>query len=145
MHRSVFRRSSASITSHSRRKAHGFTLIEILVVLIVLGILAAIAIVQFARAKEKAFVAAMTADLHNAAVYEEMYAADNDGSYFSGTVTATTPVQSFQTSKDVIVTLTAGVGLTPGVSGPSWIGVATHAGTGKTCERRTQVITCTGP
>ena len=96
MDRSVSRRSSASITSHSRRKAHGFTLIEILIVLIVLGILAAIAIVQFARAKEKAFVSAMTADLHNAAVYEEMYASDNYGSYFSGTVTAASPLQSFQ-------------------------------------------------
>jgi hypothetical protein len=32
------------------------------------------------------------------------------------------------------------------VSGPSWIGVARHAGTDMTCERRTQIITCTtGP
>ena len=108
MERRVCRRPPASTTFHSRRKAHGFTLIEILVVLVVLGILAAIASARFASAKEKAYVAAMISDLHTAAIYEEMYAADNGGSYFSGTVTATSPVQGFRTSKDVSVTLTAG-------------------------------------
>lgn len=141
----VFPRSSPATASLSRRKGHGFTLIELLVVLVVLGILAAVAIVQFTRAKEKAYVAAMISDLHAAAIHEEMYAADNGGVYFSGTVTATSPVQDFHASKDVTVTLTAGVAQTPGTSGPTWIGVARHLGTAKICERRTQVVTCTGP
>lgn len=144
MDRRAARRSSPSITSVPPGNGHGFTLIEILVVLIVVGILAAIAIVQFGRARERAYIGAMMADLHNAAVYEELYATDNGGAYFSGTATSASPLQNFRASKDVTVTLTAGVALTPGSSGPTWIGVATHAGTGRTCERRTSVVTCTG-
>ena len=127
-------RPIASTTSRSRGKGHGFTIIEILVVLVVLGILAAIASAKFAGAKEKAFIAAMISDLHTAAIYEEMYAADNGGSYFSGTVTATSPVQNFRTSKDVSIVLTT--------AGQAWVGVASHAGTTRTCERRTDVVIC---
>src|SRR5438477_13023557 len=75
------------------RNKKGFTLIELLIVVVIIGILAAIAIPKFANTKDKAYVAAMKSDLRNMATYEEQYAADNGGAYFSGTATYATPLQ----------------------------------------------------
>ena len=66
------------------RNKKGFTLIELLIVVVIIGILAAIAIPKFANTKEKAYLASMKADLRNLATYEESYAADSAGTYFSG-------------------------------------------------------------
>jgi prepilin-type N-terminal cleavage/methylation domain-containing protein len=126
------------------RRARGFTLIEILIVVVVIGILAGLAIPRFSRAKEKALVAAMIADLHAAGYYEELYATEHGGSYFSGTATPTTAVEGFETTKDVTVTLTALAPVpTPGGSLRSWTAVARHAGTDKRCEMTSGLVTCT--
>ena len=42
---------------------------------VIIGILAAIAIPKFASTKDKAYVAAMKSDLRNLATYQEQYAA----------------------------------------------------------------------
>lgn len=66
-----------------RKKSKGFTLIELLVVVAIVGILAAIAIPQFAAYRARGFNARVEADARNAATAEEAYFVDHD-SYSAG-------------------------------------------------------------
>lgn len=129
--------STGSLSNGCRR---AFTIIELLIVLAVLGILAAIAIPKLSGAREQARVAAMTADLRLAAIHEEIYAADHGGEYFSGTASAENEVEGLRTSPGITVTLTA----FPRIEGsaPSWIGVARHAGSDKRCELTAGAVSC---
>ncbi len=60
------------------RKEKGFTLIELLVVIAIIGILAAIAIPQFAEYKTRAFNSRAQSDLRNGLTAEEAYFVDNE-------------------------------------------------------------------
>jgi prepilin-type N-terminal cleavage/methylation domain-containing protein len=107
----------------SPRKA--FTLIELIIVMVVIGVLAGIMIARFASAKEGAYVAAMKSDLRNFAIYEQNYAAENNSAFFSGNGVA----QGFKGTPDVSVMATAVVG-----PPADWSAIATHAKTSTTCS-----------
>ena len=60
------------------RNEKGFTLVELLVVIAIIGILAAIAIPQFAEYRKRGYDAGARSDLRNAATAQEAHFIDND-------------------------------------------------------------------
>jgi hypothetical protein len=92
-------------------------------------------------AKDKDYVAQMQmrSDLRNLQIYEEQYAADNNGAYFSGTATMASPLKGLTPSQNVTITATI-------VAGPrkSWSATATHSLSAKVCDNSTGVISLTG-
>ena len=70
----------------NKRNEQGFTLIELLVVVAIIGILAAIAIPQYATYKQQAADSKAKSDLHNMATAMEAYYGSNGNSYGGATV-----------------------------------------------------------
>jgi len=62
-------------------KDKGFTLIELLVVITIIGILAAIALPNYIKAKDKAREAEVKANVHTIQIALERYATDHSGQY----------------------------------------------------------------
>ncbi len=69
------------------RDESGFTLVELLVVMLILGLLAAIAIPAFFNQRDKAKDSSAKEAARTAETAMETYATDNSGKYNSGTVT----------------------------------------------------------
>jgi prepilin-type N-terminal cleavage/methylation domain-containing protein len=101
----------------------GFTIIEILIVTVILGILAAVAIPKFFNSKEKAYLASMKSDLRNLVTAQEAYFLEED-TYYDGAVPSAQ--FAYNPSSGVSVTLS-------NVTGGGWVAVTSHTVTLKTC------------
>ena len=103
-----------------RRPRTGFTIIEMLIVIVILGLLATIVIPKFGSSREKAMVASMKSDLRNLVTQQESQLAD------SGRYATSFPPAVWRT--------TAGVtGPTITLTSDGWTAVVGHLSTTKTC------------
>ena len=87
MQKNIFQRSFNPVIESMAKKRHdsvtGFTLVEILIVVIIVGILATFAMPQFAKIKDRAREKEAKAILNLIISAEEVYKTEN-GSYYSG-------------------------------------------------------------
>ena len=98
----------------------GFTLVEIIVVVVIIGLLATIVIPKFSSSRDKALVTSMKSDLRNLLTVQEGWMADS-GSYAT----------SFPTT---IWRPTTGVtGPTITLTANGWTASVGHVSTTKTC------------
>lgn len=96
------------------RPRAAFTLIELLIVVVIIGILASIAIPKFQNTKGRANAAALRSDLRNLVVAQEAY-------FYENKAYATDTSQlNYRGTPGVIITLAA----PPGAAG--WAATATH-------------------
>ncbi len=102
------------------RDTKGFTLIELIIVVVIIGILASIAIPKFGNTKEKAYVAGMKADLRNLVTAQE--------AYFSEYVTYAGALSSLSYNVSTGNTI-----YLLGATGQGWSATATNTGTAHTC------------
>jgi len=79
----------------------GFTLIELMIVIAIIGILAAIAIPQFTAYRQRGFNAAVQSDLRNAATAQEAYY--TDGQVYTNTLDDLTS-RGYTASSNVTIT-----------------------------------------
>ncbi len=101
----------------------GFTLIELMLALVIVGLLAAIALPQFSHARERTYVAVMKTDLRNFVTAEESYF--YDFSVYTSSVVSVEP-RGFKTSANVSLQVNE-------ATSSGWSATVSHVGTPVEC------------
>jgi type IV pilus assembly protein PilA len=108
---------------NKKKNQKGFTLVELLIVIAIIGILAAIAIPQFSAYRVRAYNATALADIKNAYTAGQAYFGDNP----AGVATLTDLYTAgYNPSKDVTVLVTSGAQATFALSSKHLAGDKTY-------------------
>jgi len=91
---------------NKRKNQKGFTLIELMIVIAIIGILAAIAIPQFSAYRQRSYNSAAQSDLKNATTAQEAYFVDEQ-TYASAIGSLIGTTFGLYTSQNVTVTVVA--------------------------------------